>query len=79
MNPEQQAGQLIKEFTDYFEHSSESQGDYYAIQNALKCVDQIRKFMTEKLKWTDKDNGNLIYWEEVEDELINRVHELNSN
>lgn len=76
MGIEQQAGTLIKEFTDYFEHSSEAQGDYYAIQNSLKCVDQIRKFMTEKLKWMDKDNGNLIYWNEVEDELIKRAHEL---
>ena len=79
MNPEQQAVQLINEFTDYFEHSSESQGDYYAIQNSLKCVDQIRKFMTEKLKWTYKHNSNLIYWEEVEDELIKRAHELKNS
>lgn len=72
MNAEDKANKLIKDFTDYFMHPNEERCDYYAIQNSLICVAQIRNFMTENLKWDAKHNGNLIYWEEVQEELIKK-------
>jgi hypothetical protein len=71
MTPKEKAKELVdKYFIELNEHN-ESYDEEAAIQCALIAVDEIRYFMINSLKWDKKHNGNVLYWNEVKQEIIN--------
>ena len=36
---------------------------------ALIAVEEIIDYMTDVMKWDEETNGNILYWDEVKDEI----------
>ena len=72
MTPKEKAMELVNKF--WHVEPLERQ-DGMEIQMAIKCaliaVDEILDFILITLEWDKKYNGNVIYWQEVKQEIEN--------
>jgi len=66
MRPKEKAKELVQKFRIH-QPVWEVEGD--AKQCALIAVDEILHFMIDNLKWDEKTNGNIDYWQEVKQEI----------
>jgi len=75
MEPKEKAKELVDKFVlkSVFDMNNDEliESRQLAKQYALIAVDEIRYFMINTLKWDKKHNGNVLYWEEVKQELNN--------
>lgn len=73
MTPKEKAKQLVHEMMNIDSDSEMFDGfimkEFYAQRAALKAVDEILDFILITLEWDKKYNGNVIYWQEVKQEI----------
>ena len=65
MTPEEKAIELLNKFKPHAKLSSKK----YSRRCALIAVEEIIDYMTDAMKWDEETNGNILYWEEVKDEI----------
>jgi hypothetical protein len=73
MTPKQKANELGNKFYQGSVFDYDKQGHLDEIVKAKNrtkiCVQEILDLMTNTLKWDEKTNGNIHFWQEVLDEI----------
>ena len=73
MTPKQKANELGNKFYQGSVFDYDKQGHLDEIVKAKNrtkiCVQEILDLMTKTLKWDEKTNGNIHFWQEVLDEV----------
>jgi len=73
MTPKQKANELGNKFYQGCVFDYDKQGHLYEIVKAKNrtkiCIQEILDLMTNTLKWDEKTNGNIHFWQEVLDEV----------
>ena len=73
MTPKQKANELGNKFYQGSVFDYDKQGHLDEIVKAKNrtkiCVQEILDLMTNTLKWDEKTNGNIHFWQEVLDEV----------
>ena len=66
MTPKQKALELYNKFRD---ENSVMTSNIIAKKQAFICIKEIIDLMIITLKWDEKTNGNIIFWQDVFDEM----------
>ena len=69
------AEELIEKFKDLvqYDYRGDEEPIYsLQVQCALICVDEMLDLMIKKFKWDIKHNGNIDYFQQVKQEILNR-------
>jgi hypothetical protein len=73
MTPKEKANELGNKFYQGSVFDYDNQGHLDEIVKAKErtkiCIQEMLDFMTISLKWDDKTNGNIHFWQEVLDEV----------
>ena len=73
MTPKQKANELGNKFYQGSVFDYDKQGHLDEIVKAKNrtkiCIQEILDLMTNTLKWDEKTNGNIHFWQEVLDEI----------
>ena len=73
MTPKQKANELGNKFYQGSVFDYDKQGHLDEIVKAKNrtkiCIQEILDLMTNTLKWDEKTNGNIHFWQEVLDEV----------
>lgn len=71
MSPKEKAVKLVEQFEDHGWMDEKTSMWESGRKCALIAVDEILDFMITNLKWDEKTNGNIEYWQEVKTEIEN--------